>query len=179
VAKKVSTAFKTHKKSVQEEVQDVKLRFEAEKKLKQAGIPAPIQPKASGISDFPNDVTEIPHSDLGMYLGQYESMAAWIGYEIAQKEIDLDHAKILLDYVYGQLLSKGGEGKASEQKARVAGNEFYLQCRLEYTEIEADLRILRASLDTYERYARTISREITNRKAFTESFPVGRTGTGI
>lgn len=175
MAKKVSTAFKTHKKSVQEEVQDVKLRFEAEKKLKQAGIPAPIQPKASEILDFPSDVTEIPHAELGRYLGQYESMAAWVGYEIAQREIDLDHSRILLDYVYGQLLARGGEGKASEQKARVAGNEFYLQCRLEVVEVEAEIKVLRASLDTYERYARTISREITNRKAFTESFPGGRT----
>lgn len=175
MAKKVSTAFKSHKKTVQEEVQDTKLRFEAEKRLKQAGIPAPTQPKVSSIEEFPLDVTEIPHQELGRYLGQYESMAAWVGYEVAQREIDLDHARILVDYVYGQLLSSSGEGKASELKARVAGNDFYLQCRLELSEIEADLKVLRASLDTYERYARTISREITNRKAFTESFPAGRT----
>lgn len=172
----ITKKFMTKQKTIKQEIEDWKLQSKAERKLLKADIPAPKRLKRSLYLDFPDDVTEIPDKELGHYLGIYESQAAWISYCRARREIDLEHGRILLDYVYAKLLISK-EGKTTEQKAQVEADPFYNKCKLEFLEIEADLKMLNASLESCERYAKTISREITNRKDKVDYFPQRRTGS--
>jgi hypothetical protein len=170
----ISRKFQMNQKTLKEEVDSMQLKIDAEKRLLKAEIPTPKKPSKKIQLEFPDDLTDIPDKQLGQYLGVYESQASWIGYCIARREIDYDQGKLLLDYVYSKLMVES-EGKLSQQKASIESNTFYVECKLEFLEIEADLKLLRASLDAYERYAKAISREISNRGSMLGSFPTGRT----
>lgn len=169
----VSKEFQNINKSIQEEVTELKLKDQAATRLLKAGIPKVKQPKAENYLEFPEDVSEIPSKDLGKYLGIYESEAGWVSYCIARREIDLAHAKVLLVFVYNTLLSNRVD-KPTERKMKVEADDFYLGCKMEVTDMEADISLLKASRDNLERYAKAVSREMTNRKTTIECFPGDR-----
>lgn len=173
---KVSKKFKSSGCSIKDEIDSVKLRLQAERLAKEEEIPLPACPAKAKVLDFPDDVTEVPQSELGKYLGEYEAHAAWVRYQIACKEIEYDHGTVLMDYIHSKVILKYS-GKQQEVKAQVATDPLYLDAKMEFIEIESELRILKASLDALERYSRTISREITNRIKTLESIPPGRCNT--
>ena len=173
----ISRKFQMKQKTLKEEVDTLKNKFKTKGRMLRDEIPLPEKPVQKTLLKFPSDVTEIPNEDLGMYLGVYEAHAAWVSFCIAQKEIDCDIAKALLSFVYNKILTSA-EGKITEQRAVVEGNSFYVSCKMELLDIEADLKLMEASLDSLNRYSKTISREISNRSFSRDSYPAGRVTTG-
>jgi hypothetical protein len=172
----ISRKFQMKQKTLKEEVQTAKVKIKAEKKLQKAEIPAPKSVRKKNLPDFPEDITEIPDKELGYFMGAYEAQAAWIKYCISRREIDYEHGKLLLDFIFNKFYSKL-EGTATERKSLVEGDIFYVNCKMEFLEIEADLKLLRASLESYERYSKSISREISSRGTTKDFFPKQRIST--
>jgi hypothetical protein len=173
----ISRKFQMKQTTLKEEVDRLKLKIDAEKRLQKAEIPSPKKPRKGILKEFPDDVTDIPDAELGEYMGIYEGQAAWISFCIARREIDYDHAKVLMDYLYNKILTSLPEAKVTEQRATVEANIFYVECKMEHLEIEADLKLLRSSLESFERYSKTISREISSRSSARDNFPYARTST--
>lgn len=146
-----------------DEVKRKKFKSKSAERLSKLKIPKPIQPAEEIIEDFPKDITEVPKADLGRYLGVYEAESSWIGFCIAEKEIEQEHAKALLNYVYHRLHNKA-PGKATDKKSKVLADKFYTKCLLETNTLEADVKLLKASLVAYQSYSKAISREISNRE---------------
>lgn len=164
--------------SIAEEVAALRLKDEAAVRVAKAGIPVPKQPDKSLYQEFPGDITDIPDKDLGRFLGIYEAEAAWTGYCIARREIDQEHAQLLLEFAKNkmscQFRAQFPQESATQLKERVGADSFYLACVMEVKSLEADLKLLNSSKESFERYAKAISREITNRKDSRESYPVRR-----
>jgi len=174
----VSEDFLQLSKTIEKEVEELKLKDSATAKVAKAGIPPQTQPDITEYKAFPQDVTEIPNADLGFYLGIYEAEAGWLEYLISRRDIDLSHGLVLLEFVKNKILVKSRalhpSLKTAEHKERLLSDTFFLKSLLEIEDIKADLSILNASKNNFERYARTISREITSRKSAVENFPKGR-----
>lgn len=169
----ISRGFKDFQVSIKDEVKQLKIKEQAESRLVKAGIPKPKKPTQE-VLDFPDDVTSIPDVDLGMYLGMYEASAAWTYYCISRREIDLEHAKVLMSFVQSKLLTDITGKTKTERLEKIITNDFYLDCVMELQGIVADLKLLEASKSSVHRYSRSISREITNRGLTSDAFPKRR-----
>jgi len=172
----LSKKFKDSSISLKEEVKNVSLKQESLKKLEKSQIPLPKKPQISLYKEFPKDITEVPKGELGGYIGIYEAEAAWISYCISQRKIDLRYARILLGYVYNKTMAifSKDRNKVTEVKNLVESDDFYVSCKMDVEEINSEISMLQTSLEACERYGKAISREITNRKDSSESFPSGR-----
>lgn len=148
---------------IKAELEDLKIKNQAEARLKKAEVPLAKKPNKEKYEAFPDDITDIPDQDLGRFLGVYEAECAWVRYLIARREIDQEYGNMLLGHVYAKLFISSAGG-ATEKKAEVLADDFYLKCQKEIIEVAADLKLLYASLEACERYAKSISREMTMRR---------------
>jgi hypothetical protein len=149
--------------NIRDEVQRQNFRKKAEDFLEAVEIPKPKKIVKSEIPDMPEDVSSMTAEDLGKTHGIYEAECAWISFCIAKKEIDLSHAQKLLKFIYEKLLERETAGTITEKKRRVEGAQFFLECQLEVSDVESQIKLLKASLVAYSAYAKALSREITNR----------------
>jgi hypothetical protein len=175
---KLTQDFIDQKHGITEEVETIKMKDTAYRNIELAEIPVPKNPGKDNFIPFPKDITEVLDKDLGRYLAVYQSFASWTRFCISRREIDLKHAKLLLDYVFSQRYTSY-KGTATEKKVGVQGDTYYTKCSLEVLEIEADIDELRACLNSYQDYATAMSREMSNRKREHEVFSHNRADTTI
>jgi len=82
------------------------------------------------------------------------------------KNIDVDTAHEILDFLRKHKFSELREEKGTikEKEAIVESDSLYREALMELKQIEADLRVFKSSYVALDRYAKTISREITRRE---------------
>ena len=172
---KTTKEFKDLKVDIATEIKTIELKDRAIKKMKKAEIPLPTKPAADSFLAFPEDITDIANTQLGRYMGNYESQCGWIAYLLARREVDLDHANTLIVYVYAKLFTNlSNDINPTNKKQIVESDPFYFECKMNVEEIKADLKLLKSQLSTMQGYSKAISREITSRKNSYESFAPGR-----
>jgi hypothetical protein len=150
-------------KPIKNQLEKLELKKNYESFLDKNNIPPIKKLKDNLYIDFPDDVSEIPREDLGRFLGIYESEAAWLSYLLVRKKIEEKIAKNIISSLYNELFINTS-GSPAERKAQVLSNYYYIEYLNEVTIIEGEVEILNTSLSAQERYAKVISREISNRE---------------
>lgn len=156
----LSEEFMNREKGLRKEVESLGLRSKTGERLIKSGIENIQQAKTI---EFPDDVTVIPTLELGRYLGKYEAYASWVANCLARRSVDLLSAETILEFTKNKIMNEL-TGQITAKKIAMEADKFYLQCKIEYDSIQADVIILKATLSSIERYSKAISREMSNRQ---------------
>jgi hypothetical protein len=138
---------------IKRQAQKAKILVDVEKK----NIPLPKKIDKENVPELPNDLSDIPDSEIGSVYLQYESMCAWINYQIAVQNIRIRHGERLLGFARAKRMK-------SLKRGEIDQDEFYVNCAMDVDKLKGELGILESSYFGFERYAKAVSREITNRQ---------------
>lgn len=130
-----------------------KILVETEKR----SVPLPREVKTEEVPELPNDLSDVPDKEIGSVYLSYESMCAWINYQIAIQNIRIRHATRLVAFVRAKRMK-------SLKRGEIDQDTFFVDCAIDLDKMKGELGVLESSYNAYESYARAISREITNRQ---------------
>ena len=162
---------------LREQVLDTSVRDKIAGKLESNHkIPEIDRPKK--ILPFPDDVTILSSDEVGKFLAMYDAEVAYIRSLLAGVEVQVDHAKIVINTYRKRLyLQFRSDSSIPDAQAWVDIDTNVVDAEMALHELETERSLLQSRLDNFMKYPASISREISRRK--NDSFGMGERATGI
>ena len=126
-------------------------------------LPPEQYPSGVGEDVFPNNIVEVPDTELGRLHSVFTALACYAESQTALSDSRLVYAESELEYIRSVLhLRRSGE-KVADAKARVNIDPQFLEAQRTYLYCHSLYKLTRSKLESFNRKCQCISREITRR----------------
>jgi len=138
----------------------------AQSRVASFGFPLPDAPKNKDL-DWPSNVADLGSQELAEHMTWCTGWANFARYELAKAETNLAAFTAEYKFLMNDRLSKssGDRKSVTEKKAEIGRMPDLQKIEQRVLQADAETKLLKALLESYEKKYQTISREITRRGA--------------